>query len=85
MTAPLQITEQSTIKNTMQATTYTLLDAIDTNDIEKVELAMSSILKLNIPETVIHMFYTYAQSRCRKEVCAYFELILLSTYNTCNI
>jgi len=85
MTAPLQITNQPSVTSTLQSMTYKLLDAIDTNNIEDVELAMSSILKYNTPETILHMFYTYAQNRQREDICTYFKLVLLSTYNTCNI
>lgn len=83
MTAPLIISKEDKLEtSTSRTTVYQLLDAIDKNNIEQVETSMSKIFKTNVPEISMQQFYNYAQAKQKKDVCEYFKLILVATYNT---
>jgi len=81
MTAPLfkETKEETT---TLRTSAYRLLDAIDDNNIELVEISMGEILKNDVPEVSIQLFYNYAKAKNKIKVCEYFSLVLAVTYNT---
>ncbi len=83
MTAPLiQSNNKITQETTLRTSTCQLLDAIDDNNIEQVEACISTILKNNVPEVSIRLFYNYAEAKDKIKVCEYFRLMLVTTYNT---
>ena len=89
MTAPLlqKATTGNTSsiqKMTLRTSAYQLLDAIDDNNLEQVELYMSEILKNNVPEISIRLFFNYAEVNNKVKVCEYLRLVLVATYNTAN-
>ena len=71
-------------KMTLRTSSYQLLDAIDDNNLEQVELLMSEILKNNVPEVSIRLFFNYAEVKKKVKVCEYLQLVLVATYNTPN-
>lgn len=79
MTAPL--TQTYTEHASLRSTVYHLLDAIDMNHVHKVEQLLCEIMKVDMPEVSLQLFYNYAQKKERREVCAYFKTILLVTHN----
>lgn len=85
MTAPLLIDRKEQTKEektTLRTSAYRLLDAIDDSNIEQVETTMSQILKNDVPEVSIRLFYNYAEAKNKIKVCEYFSLVLAATYNT---
>ena len=79
MTAPLiqTYTEHTSLRNTV----YHLLDAIYINHVNKVEQLLCEIMKVDIPEVSLQLFYNYAKKKGCTEVCAYFKTILLVSHN----
>ncbi|PHS40738.1 MAG: hypothetical protein COB07_04305 [Sulfurovum sp.] len=85
MTAPIFLDRKEETKEettTLRTSAYRLLDAIDDNNIEQVETTMSQILKNDVPEVSIRLFYNYAKAKNKIKVCEYFSLVLVATYNT---
>lgn len=83
MTAPLILNKEEKFETkSLRTSVHQLLNAIDENNIEKVETSMSEIFKPDVPAISMHQFYNYAQAKEKKEVCEYFKLILVATYNT---
>ena len=83
MTAPLvPISTEHTL--TLRHTFYHLLDAIDNNYLSKVEQLMCEMLRENVPEVSIQLFYNYAQKKECIEICDYFRMMLLVTHNNTN-
>lgn len=82
MTAPFIQNYAIPQTTTLRTTVYNLLDAIDINHITKVEILLCEIMKTDVPEVSLQLFHNYAKKKGHKEICVYFEMILLSTHNS---
>ena len=83
MTAPLYFKPNSKAnpKETLPILTNRLLDAIDDNDLEKIERYLDLVLERKVSPAYICMIYRYVQAHGDTKIREYFGYIILTISN----
>lgn len=80
MTAPLYF-NQSDSNVSLHIITNKIFNAIDNNELSKVEQYIDEVFHYSVSYDYFHMFYCYAREIQKPHCCKYLQQIIHTTYN----